>query len=174
MSDTNASCPGNPMSGASFRADEPFFRALLTPHRSLGRTGFTLIMIGLMFSWAVTGAIFLSHGAWPVFGFFGLDVLGVYIAFRINYRAARAREEVSVSRTALDIRKTAPSGKLEAHHFNPFWTRFSVARHSEIGITRMEVEAQGQHVSIGGFLNPDDRDSFATAFTRALATAKAG
>jgi len=167
MSDTNAALPD-----ASFPADEPFFRALLTPHRSLGRTGFTLLMAGLLFSWAVTGAIFLSYGAWPVFGFFGLDVLGLYIAFRLNYRAARAREEVSVSRTALDIRKTAPSGRSEAHHFNPFWARFSVARHNEIGITKMAVEAQGRSVAIGGFLNPDDRESFAVAFTRALSKAK--
>lgn len=91
----------------------------------------------------------------------------------MNYRAARAREEVSISRTSLDIRKTAPSGKSEAHRFNPFWARFSVARHAEIGITRMAVEAQGQNVAIGGFLDPDSRESFATAFSRALATAKA-
>jgi uncharacterized membrane protein len=129
-------------------------------------------MGALLFGWVVTGAFFLSHGAWPVFGFFGLDVIAVYIAFRANYRAARAREEVSVSRTSLDIRKTAPSGKSEAHRFNPSWARFSVARHAEIGITRMVVEAQGQNVPIGGFLNPDDRESFATAFSRALATAK--
>ncbi len=60
------------------------------------------------------------------------------------------------------------------HRFNPFWARFSVARHEEIGITRMLVEAQGSSVSIGGFLNPDDRESFAAAFSRALATAKSG
>ncbi|TIT81519.1 MAG: DUF2244 domain-containing protein [Mesorhizobium sp.] len=101
MSDTNA----------SFEADKPIFEALLTPHRSLGRTGFLILMGALIFGWAVTGAIFLAHGAWPVFGFFGLDVIGVYVAFRINYRAARAREEISVSRTRLDIRKTAPSGR---------------------------------------------------------------
>ncbi|WP_217577967.1 DUF2244 domain-containing protein [Mesorhizobium sp. GbtcB19] len=162
MSDTNA----------SFEADEPFFQALLTPHRSLGRTGFLILMGALVFGWIVTGVFFLAHGAWPVFGFFGLDVIAVYIAFRANYRAARAREEISVSRTSLDIRKTAPSGRSEAHHFNPFWTRFSIARHAEIGITRMAVEAQGKSVAIGGFLNPDDRESFATAFSRALVTAK--
>jgi uncharacterized membrane protein len=130
-------------------------------------------MGALLFGWLVTGAFFLSRGAWPVFGFFGLDVAAVYIAFRINYRAARAREEVSVSRTSLDIRKTAPSGKSEAHRFNPFWARFSVARHAEIGITGMMVEGQGQNVPIGSFLDPDSRESFATAFSRALATAKA-
>ena len=154
--------------------DEPFFRALLTPHRSLGRTGFMVLMGALLVGWAFTGAVFLSQGAWPVFGFFGLDVLLVYVAFRLNYRAARAREEVSVSRTALDIRQVAPSGRSREHRFNPFWARFSVARHDEIGITRMTVEAQGQAVSIGSFLNPDDRDSFAAAFGKALAKAKAG
>lgn len=155
-----------------FAADEPFFKALLTPHRSLGRTGFLVLMGTVTFGWLVTGAFFLAHGAWPVFGFFGLDVLLLYFAFRLNYRAARAREEVSVSRTALDIRKTAPSGRSEAHRFNPFWTKFAIARHSEIGITRMAVEGEGKSVPIGGFLNPDDRESFAKAFSSALATAK--
>lgn len=162
MDDTNSQRP----------PDEPFFRALLTPHRSLGRTGFTVLMGALIIGWLATGAIFLARGAWPVFGFFGLDVLLVYVAFRLNYRAARAREEVSVSRIALDIRKTAPSGRTEEHSFNPFWARFSVARHDEIGITRMQVEGQGREVPIGGFLNPDDRESFAMAFSAALVEAR--
>jgi uncharacterized membrane protein len=154
-------------------ADAPFFQALLTPHRSLGRRGFAVLMGALLFGWLATGVIFLSRGAWPVFGFFGLDVLLVYVCFRLNYRAARAREEVSVSRTSIDIKKTAPSGRGQAHHFNPFWAKFSVARHDEIGITGMAVEGQGQTVLIGSFLNPDDRESFARAFGNALATAKA-
>lgn len=162
MTETNAACT----------ADEPIFKALLTPHRSLGRTGFLVLMGAVAFGWMVTGAVFLALGAWPVFGFFGLDLLLLYIAFRINYRAARAREEVSVSRTALDIRKTAPSGRSEAYRFNPFWAKFAVSRHDEIGITRMAVEGQGKVVAIGGFLNPDDRESFAVAFSQALVRAK--
>ncbi|MCB1469577.1 MAG: DUF2244 domain-containing protein, partial [Rhizobiaceae bacterium] len=96
----------------------------------------------------------------------------LYLAFHMNYRAARVREEVCVSRTALDIRKTAPSGRHEDHHFNPFWAKFAVSRHSEIGITGMAVEAQGRHVPIGSFLNPDDRESFANAFQQALHKAR--
>jgi uncharacterized membrane protein len=158
----------------STNADEPFFRALLTPHRSLGRTGFRILMASLLGIWAIVGVIFLAQGAWPVFGFFGLDVLLIYIAFRASYRSGRAREEVSLSRTALDIRQVAPSGRAREHRFNPFWARFSVDRHDEIGITAMKVEGQGRAVSIGSFLNPDDRDSFATAFGQALAKARAG
>lgn len=155
-------------------ADEPLFKALLTPHRSLGRTGFIILMGVFVMVWLTLGSAFLAMGAWPVFGFLGLDVLLIYLAFRWNYRSARMREEVEVSRTRLDIRKYAPSGRMETHQFNPFWTRFAVARHEEIGITDMAVEGEGRRVAIGAFLNPDDRESFATAFGRALATAKAG
>ncbi len=162
MSETNA----------SFVADEPFFKALLLPHRSLGRTGFMILMGALTFGWIVTGIIFLSQGAWPIFGFLGLDIVALYVAFRLNYRAARAREEVSVSRTSLDILKTAPSGKSQRYHFNPFWARFAVSRHEEIGITDMAVVSRDQNVPLGSFLNPDDRESFAKAFSRALATAR--
>jgi uncharacterized membrane protein len=155
-------------------ADAPIFRALLTPYRSLGPKGFGILMGMLVGAWLFFGLLFWSLGAWPVFGFLGLDVLAIWLAFRWNYRQARAREEVEVRRTALDIRKVAPSGRTVAHRFNPFWTRFSVDRHDEIGIVSMAVEGEGRTVTIGSFLNPDDRETFATAFGRALATAKAG
>jgi uncharacterized membrane protein len=161
-------------SGNDIAAEPTLFSAILTPHRSLSAVGFLILMALIGSISFAAGVTFLLLGAWPVFGFFGLDVLLVYVAFRLNYRAARAREEVSVSRTALDIKKIAPSGRTMQHHFNPFWARFSVARHEEIGITKMLVEGQGRSVSIGGFLNPDDRESFAAAFSRALATAKLG
>lgn len=154
-------------------ADTPIFRALLTPHRSLGRTGFRVLMGIMVAASLICGLFCIAIGAWPIFGFFGLDVLILYIAFKVNYRSGRASEEVSVSRTSLDIRQVAPSGKTREHHFNPYWARFAVSRHEEIGITRMAVEAQGQQVQIGSFLNPDDRESFAKAFGRALATARA-
>ncbi|MCB1383713.1 MAG: DUF2244 domain-containing protein [Notoacmeibacter sp.] len=155
-------------------AQEPVFDALLTPHRSLGRTGFLAVMGICAFVWLSSGVFFLSRGAWPVFGFFGLDVILLWMAFKWNYRAARAREEVRLWRHDMLIRKTAPSGRVEEHRFNPFWTRFLVSRHDEIGVTGMNVVGGGNNVSIGAFLNPDDRDSFAKAFTTALATAKRG
>ncbi|MCR4267341.1 DUF2244 domain-containing protein [Nitratireductor sp. ZSWI3] len=153
-------------------ADAPFFQASLTPYRSLSGRGFVLLMGVLLLVWLSIGAVFLQIGAWPVFGFFGLDVLAIYVAFRLNYRAARVREEVRLSRTSLDIRKVPPSGKAVEHHFNPFWTRFRVSRHEEIGITGMAVEMRGRSVALGSFLNPEDRESFAMAFGQALATAK--
>lgn len=152
--------------------DEPIFRALLTPHRSLGRTGIFIVLAIFAGSMMVPAIIFLSLGAWPIFGFFGLDFTAVAIAFWLNIRQARAHELVLVSRTRLDIDQVAPSGRALHHRFNPFRARFSVSRHSEIGITAMQVLGEGRIVRIGSFLNPDDRESFASAFGAALATAK--
>ncbi len=155
-------------------ADKPFFEALLTPHRSLGRRGFNVTMALVGGASLVSSLVFLSHGAWPIVGFFGLDVLLLWLAFRASYRSARAREEVRVSRTDLAIRKISPRGAVREAHYNPFWARFLVSRHHEHGVTRMAVSGEGRSTEIGAFLNPDDRESFAKAFGRALAEAKRG
>ncbi|MCM2475166.1 DUF2244 domain-containing protein [Rhizobium sp. CG5] len=152
--------------------EQPIFAAELVPHRSLGRKGFRILLL-------LTGSVCLLHalffvmtGAWPIGLFFGLDFLLLYGAFLLNYRSGRAREEVVVSRSRLLIRKFTPSGRMTEHRFNPFWARFFVRRHEEIGITSMLVTGEGRRTDVGSFLNPDDRESFAKAFRLALATVK--
>ncbi|MGU3574308.1 DUF2244 domain-containing protein [Brucellaceae bacterium C25G] len=152
--------------------DRPIFQALLKPYRSLGRKGFMIVMTAIILCWFSVSLVFFSLGAWPVIGFFGIDIALVYWAFRANYRAARAREEISVSKAELHIRQIASSGHIQNHSFNPFWTKFHVERHSDIGITAMSVESRGKILKIGSFLNPDDRESFASAFSSALHQAK--
>ena len=71
-----------------------------------------------------------------------------------------------MSRTDVSIRKFSPSGRMVEHRFNPFWTRFLVRRHSEIGVVSMHVRDRSQHTDVGSFLNPEDRESFAKAFKR--------
>ncbi len=149
--------------------EAPVFEALLTPHRSLGRNGFVILMIIVTAMTIAHSVVFAISGAWPVAAFMGLDLVLIFGAFALNYRAGRARELVKVSRTELAISKIAPSGRSRKVCFNPFWARFQVSRHDEIGITRMNVSGEGRSTDIGGFLNPDDRESFARAFSGALA-----
>lgn len=154
------------------KIDAPVFEALLTPHRSLGRGGFIVLMALTSALCLAHGVVFIAAGAWPIFAFFGLDILLLYGAFWLNYRSGRACEVVSVSRTSLSIRKFAPSGRMAEHLFNPFWARFNVARHEKIGITHMQVSGEGRATDVGSFLNPEDRESFARAFSGALASVR--
>ncbi|MEN3147708.1 DUF2244 domain-containing protein [Neorhizobium sp. IRAMC:178] len=152
--------------------DQPVFAAELTPYRSLGRTGFRVVLVLAGSICLLYGGFFLITGAYPIGVFFGLDFLGLYIALKMSYRSGQAREEVSVSRSKLSIRKFSPAGRMVEHRFNPFWARFNVRRHEEFGITSMSVTGEGRGTDIGSFLNPDDRESFARAFRRALATVR--
>ncbi|MGG7516774.1 DUF2244 domain-containing protein [Allorhizobium undicola] len=152
-------------------ADQPIFAAELVPYRSLGRKGFRILLTLSGLVCLLYGLFFLTTGAWPIGFFFGLDFLLLYGAFRLNYRAAKAREEVTLSRQQLSVRKYTPSGRMTEFLWNPFWARFFVHRHEEFGILSMTVHGQGRQTEIGSFLNPEDRESFAKAFRQALATA---
>ena len=152
--------------------DDVIFSATLRPHRSLGRSGFLLLMALIGGLWFVTGLYFVSLGAWPVLGFVGLDVLAIWIAFRLNYRAARAYEEVEVTRMALIVRKVNAAGRSQEIRFNPQWARLEVQVTEDEGVARIFVRARAERIVIGAFLNPEDRKSFAHAFGAALAEAR--
>ena len=152
--------------------DDIIFSATLTPHRSLGKRGFVLLMAVIAALWFATGLYFWSLGAWPVIGFVGLDFLAIWLAFRLNYRSARAYEEIEVSRAALIIRKAAASGRVQEFRFNPSWARLEVEDDGEDGVARILVRLRDGRVPVGAFLNPQDRKSFARAFGTALAQAR--
>ncbi len=156
------------------RREPPIFSATLTPHRSLGPTGFLLLMSCLGVASFVTGVVFILLGAWPVFGFLGLDVLLVYLAFRANYRAAAAYEEVTVTPSELMVRKVTPRGRVREWTANPVWVRLQQDIHEEFGVERLFLISRGQRLAIAGFLGPREKQSFARALSEALGEARRG
>ena len=155
--------------------DQPkLFSALLTPHRSLNRTGFLVLMGFVCAVSFAAGTAFLLMGAWPVLGFFGLDVLAIYWAFRINFRHARASEEISVTHSELRVRRISHRGHVVEWVLNPLWVRLDQKTHAEFGIERLYLVSRGRRVSIGNFLGADEKASFAKALLAALQTAKRG
>jgi len=155
-------------------ADTPLFSARLTPHRSLGRKGFLVLMgvlVGVSFA---AGIAFLLMGAWPVFGFFGLDVLIIYWAFKLNYRHAAATEEIVVTPYEIRVRRVSHRGHVAEWTLNPMWVRLERKEHEEFGIERLYLVSRGRHLSIASFLGPDEKASFAEALQAALIAAKRG
>src|SRR5213075_1429071 len=112
--------------GNAFELKRPqpeLFSALLTPHRSLNRTGFLVLMAFLCAISFAAGLAFLLMGAWPVLGFFGLDVLAVYWAFRVSFRNAKASEEITVTPSELRVRRVSHRGHVVEWVLNPLWVR---------------------------------------------------
>ena len=152
---------------------QPDFVAELTPYRSLGQKGFIILMAFVSITCFAAGMMFLIAGAWPVMFFMGLDVLVIWLAFKVNYHSAKVKEIISIGRDHLKVEKTDPWGRTTEHIFNPFWSRFEINRHEELGITEMVITQRNRRLRLGEFLNPDDKESFAAAFSNALARAKA-
>jgi len=155
-------------------AQPEIFSALLTPHRSLNRTGFVAVMAFVTFVSFVAGLAFLLMGAWPVLGVFGLDVLAIYWAFRVNFRRAKASEEILVTPSELRVRRISHRGHVVEFVLNPLWVRLDQISHAEYGIEKLYLVSKGRHFSIGSFLGPDEKASFAKALTAALQAAKRG
>jgi uncharacterized membrane protein len=156
-------------------ADEPtLFSALITPHRSLGGVGFIVLMTVIAVVSFVGGVMFLVIGAWPVTGFFGLDALLIYWAFRVNYRAADAYEQVTVTPSELRVKKVTHKGKVSEWSMNPLWTRLEHQTHEDFGLMRLMLVSQGKQLSVGYFLSPEEKESFAKALSGAITEAKRG
>jgi uncharacterized membrane protein len=156
---------------ATGNADDVLFSATLTPHRSLSRRGFLILMGIIAGLWFVTGLYFWSLGAALVMGFVGLDFLAIWIAFKLNYRAARAYEDIEVSRDALVIRKVSAGGRVQEIRFNPRWVRLELQREEDEASpgSPSACAASGCRSALS---QPGDRQSFARAFGAALAEAR--
>ena len=154
--------------------DPTIFSAVITPHRSLDRVGF-LVLMGIFGAVSfIAGMAFLLDGAWPVCGFFGLDVALLYWAFRLNYRHADAYEEVKVTPSALTVRKVIHRGVSREWVLNPLWVKLDKVVHEEYGVERLLLISRGKQLAIGNFLGPDEKASFAQALGEALSEAKRG
>ena len=150
------------------------FSAVLTPHRSLHSTGFLVLMIAYGLVSFDAGTAFWLMGAWPVFGFMGLDVVLLYLAFRVNYARAAAYEEVKVTPSALTVRKVSHRGAVREWLLNPLWVRLERETHEEYGIERLFLVSRGRQLTVAGFLGPNEKAAFAKALTHALNEAKRG
>lgn len=129
------------------------------------------VLCGISFA---IGIAFLIMGAWPVLGFFGLDILLIYWAFRMNYRSGREFESVEVSPTALTITRNSVDGAVSRFEFQTYWVRIFLDEEPS-GRTHLRLRSHGKDVRVGQFLSDDERRTFAemleTEITSALQAA---
>lgn len=143
------------------------FNAVVTPHRSLSRKGFMIVMSLMIAMNFTAGMIFLLEGAWPIFGFCVLDVVLVWWAFRANYRAARAHETVQLSDSELRIRRVDQRGRAQAFSFQPYWVRLDLVENADES-TNLYLRSHGKSVELAHVLSPPERLQFARALQAAL------
>jgi len=144
-----------------------YFDAELRPYRSLGPTGFMVVMSSIAAGGFIIGLAFFLAGAWPVAGFCGLEVLLIYGAFKLNYRSARRCERVRLTDDGLLVRHVEPSGKEKTWHLEPTWLSIDLdnpPKHE----SQLVIRNRTERITIGSFLMPGERGEVAMALRQAL------
>ena len=162
------------MTDAVHDPDTPLFAATILPHRSLGREGARLVITLVAIAGIISSIPFMIAGAWPVAGYFGLDVLLLWIAFRVNNRRASEREEVELTYVALLLRRIGPRAETREWRFNPVRVRLERGVSDECGLRRLALVSGGSRIDIARVLSPQERAEFADAFEERLALARRG
>ncbi len=146
------------------------FTAVLTPHRSLGPHGFFILMTLICGVCFVEGVFFLTIGAWPVAGFFALDVLLIYGAFKLNYRAGRQQETIEINGEELKITRITPKGQSKSWLFNRYWVRVEHVDdpEEEYENNPLILASHGRTLEIASFLSRDEKCAFSNALRDAL------
>jgi uncharacterized membrane protein len=148
-------------------SDKVIFATTVAPYRSLPPRRFTWIMLGLVAFGLCSGIGFVVAGAWPVTGFFGLDIALLYLAFRLSYRSARQRESLRLTQHALDIERVGVRGEQEHWQLEPTWLRVTIDENMQ-GRGRLILSSHGKTVGLGAFLGAEERRRLADDLKAAL------
>ena len=152
------------------RSNPKTWQATLTPHRSLNRQGFLLVMILIAGVNFVVGLLFYAIGAWPVAGFAGLDVLLMWWAFRANFAEARKAERISITEHEVILERLSDRHPTENQRFVRRWVRVELEEDKERElIGRLSLISGRSRIPIGVFLAPEERKTLARALRSALA-----
>ena len=143
------------------------FATSLTPHRSLSAEGFRFVIGGAIAANLVIGLPLLIMGAWPVFGFMGLDVFLLWWLFKRSYLDARRSETLLLTDRELIVVRVAPDGEREEHRLDAYWLKVEATEE------RLVVVSRGNRAVIGRFLGPDERLRVADQLKAAIAEMRA-
>ena len=143
------------------------YKITLYPYRSLNKTGFFLLMFALGLISFAAGIIFMLKGAWPVFGFFGLDVLLVYIFFKINFKSGKKKEIIILTKNQLIIEFYDSKRIIKKHYLDANWLKINLIKLKN-EISKLQISSKNKLVIIGSFLRYKEKINIAKSLHRAL------
>ena len=128
----------------------------ILPYRSLSKKSFRNLMFAVCFIFFSIGVFFWSLGAWPVFGFLGLDVVLLYLAFKINYKSGEIFENLKLFNSNLLVTRSFPSGKSQSWSLEPYWTRVEISKNSP-NDQKLVLKSKDKVVLLGSSLTLNDK-----------------
>lgn len=157
----------NPNNARDAGDELPVFEALLYPHRSLGRRGYLILILGTALIMGAYALTFLIMGAWPIFGFIGAEWLLFWFLFSRHFRGDRRAERLRLFHDRLVLERLDAKGRFTAMALQPYWLQVVLTRAAEVD-NALYLRSHGKQIEIGAFLSSPERRNFADELTRVL------
>lgn len=149
----------------------PTFVITLWPYRSLSQKGFKILMICLGSLMSLIALVFFLLGAWPVIGFLGAEIVIVWLAFKINYRAGQIIERVEISAQRVQVTRINWRGNQTHLCLESPWVRAELQQTPDQR-PKLYLRAHAKKMEIGAFMPPVEKSGLAKALNQTLAQAR--
>jgi uncharacterized membrane protein len=163
--------PGiTPGAFAVAKADGATYRLELTPNLSMGARGFArMIAISAAFLALPLLGVLGTPVLWGLLPFAALALWGLWYALSRNARErATLREELILTREAIEIIRINPRAPAQHWQANPYWVRLQLTHEGAKVANYLTLDGGGRVVELGAFLSPDERAALHDDLERAL------
>ena len=101
------------------------------------------------------------------FWFFGLDVLLVYIFFKINFKSGRKKEIIILTKNQLIIEFYDSKKILKKHYLDANWIKINLIKLKN-EMNKLQISSKNKSIIIGSFLRYQEKINVANSLHRAL------
>lgn len=143
------------------------FDALLYPNRSLPPAGFKLVLWLFAVAGLAVGGLFLTVGAWPILGFYGLEFAVLYWFLARNTHDGRIYEKVRLTARELRVERGDHRGPRSVETLPPHWLQVRLDDPPDHD-SQLVLSSHGRSLIVASFLSPAERAEVAQALRRAL------
>ena len=143
------------------------FQTELRPNRSSTLEAIQKLALVLSAVLIPAGLIFVYVGAWPVFGFLGLELVALVALLNCHHKRSYIIERISITDKNLKVERIDPWGRRYKWSFQRHWLQVNVGGNGERSCT-LELRSHGRALVIGAFLNPGERHEIARLLRDAL------
>ena len=148
-------------SNLNFKSNTTCFSKELRPRRSSSPQTVQCLVIVSIVLVVLIGLIFVYIGAWPVFGFLGLELITLSALLCYHYHQGFLVEHIVITENNLSVVRTAPSGQKHTWTAKHHWLQVNL-QDKDYKSSQLELRSHGRSIFIGSFLTPRERLNLAT------------
>mgnify|MGYP001500882587 FL=1 len=131
------------------------FEILLKPNSSLTGSMRVFFLGSIFFICSIIGVGFFLAGGVMILPFAGLEIILVYLAFRLSFNWSSQKQIIILSKDHVEVRVDGLKEFFTWKEFRSFAT-FNVIKNSNENHV-LSFRSKGKEVMVGSFLNEDDK-----------------